>query len=90
MWAGQVKLSEGAEAAVATSLEGAESLTVDGQPAQRFFIEGPGDQPRAIDVVVVESASPDTPQLFIKMSGPAATVREQAEAFGQFLASLKL
>jgi len=24
------------------------------------------------------------------MSGPAATVREQAEAFGQFLASLKL
>ncbi|MEX0824679.1 MAG: hypothetical protein WD119_00850 [Pirellulaceae bacterium] len=90
MWAGQVKLAEDVEAVIETSLEDAQELTVDGQDAKRVFIEGPGEQGQAIDVVVVESDQPGEPQLFIKMMGPKAKVREQAEAFGEFLDSLKM
>jgi hypothetical protein len=88
-WLGQVRGESVPDEVVDEALAEAEQLEVDGRPAQRFLLFAEdatsGD---AIDATIIPLS--DGFSLFVKMSGPAETVAEQAEAIASFLKSLKL
>ncbi|NNE00852.1 MAG: hypothetical protein HKN47_26350 [Pirellulaceae bacterium] len=87
-WIGQVIGEQPATDVVDTALENAEKLDVSGRPAQRFLLTGTdADSGNAIDATIVPLDSGAS--MFIKMTGPVATVNEQRDALGSFLQSLK-
>jgi hypothetical protein len=83
-WLGQIA-STVDEAAVDQILAARESLTIGDQEAGLFRLKG--DQGLATSAVVIPWT--DGSNLFIKMQGPDATVKEQDEALKQFAQSFK-
>jgi hypothetical protein len=71
------------------ALAEAQTLEVDGRPAQRFFLAGEdATSGEAIDATIIPLESGMS--LFVKMTGPAQTVTDQAESIAAFLKSLEL
>lgn len=95
-WMGQVLGGAPDDTQVDQIMEAAEKRRVGGRDAQRFLIglgsdasddaSGDADSP-AIDATIVPLE--DSMSLFIKMSGPASTVRDQGDAVEAFLDSLR-
>jgi hypothetical protein len=88
-WLGQIRSQEVSDEVVDQAMADAEKFEVDGRQAQRFFLSGDdatkGDAIDATIIPIDEGSS-----LFVKMTGPAQTVTEQADAIASFLKSLKL
>ncbi len=88
-WLGQVNGGGVSPAIVDKAMAEAKNVKVDGRPSQRFLLTGSDPQAgEAIDVTIVPMD--DGISLFVKMSGPVATVTAQSEAIASFLESLKL
>lgn len=87
-WIGQVIGGQPDDAVVDKALEDAAKLQVSGREAQRFVLTG-DDKTKgtAIDATIVPMEG--GVNMFIKMTGPAATITEQSEALGKFLKSLQ-
>ena len=88
-WLGQIRGESVPEEVVDQALEDAQKIEVDGRSAQRFLLFAEdatsGD---AIDATIIPLDQGIS--LFVKMTGPATTVSDQAEAIASFLESLKL
>ena len=88
-WLGQVRGGEAPADVVDKAMAEAQSLEVDGRPAQRFFLAGEdATAGEAIDATIIPLENGMS--LFVKMTGPAQTVTEQADAIASFLKSLEL
>ena len=87
-WMGQISPQGMTPADVDTVIAGAKEITVDGIAGQRFFIDGNGEPKQAIDATILPLG--EGFNLFIKMTGDAATVSAESDAIQQFLDSLKL
>ncbi len=90
-WIGQVRGASPPAELVDQTLQDAQHLQVSGHDAQRFFLTAGDDSPpesEAVDGTIVPL--PSGMSLFIKATGPKATLVEQREAIAQFLESLKL
>jgi len=91
-WIGQVLEGAPDDAVVDRAMKNAESLTVSERDAQRFLLYpdelGNEKQPTAIDAVIVPLENQSS--LFVKMTGPVETVRQQADELSTFLRSLRL
>ena len=87
-WIGQV-LGESPEAKIVDkALADASKLDVDGRQAQRFLLTGKDpDAGTAIDATIVPMDGGVS--MFIKMTGPVATVTDQRDSLGSFLQSLR-
>ena len=91
-WLGQVRNGTVADEVVDQALENAQDVTVAGKPGKRFLLmaEKDADPKMAIDATIVPLGTDGASSLFIKMTGPAETVENQANAITLFLKSLKL
>lgn len=90
-WLGQVRGDSPPSEVVDAALQDAQPLQVSGLDAQRFFLNsGKENAPeaQAIDATIVPLEGGMS--LFIKATGPEATLQEQRPAIGQFLESLSL
>ena len=88
-WLGQVRGGEAPADVVDNALAKAQALEVDGRPAQRFFLAGEdATSGEAIDATIIPLENGMS--LFVKMTGPAQTVTDQADAIASFLKSLEL
>lgn len=98
-WMGQISKSVVPPEEVDAAFAKAEKLEIGGRPAQRFVLLPPegaekaadsdaaGDAATAIDGTVVPLS--DDFAMFIKMTGPAETIRQQSEQMKSFLESLE-
>lgn len=104
-WMGQISKSAVPPEEVDAAFADAEKLEISGRPAQRFVLLPPedgenaadagdaadadtaGNANTAIDGTVVPLS--DDFAMFIKMTGPAETIRQQSEQMKSFLESLK-
>lgn len=87
-WLGQVRGGEVPKEVVDQAMKDAERLKIAGRAAQRFILTG--EDPKvgnAIDATIV--ALDGGASMFIKMTGPAATVTSQTDALTAFLQSLQ-
>jgi hypothetical protein len=90
-WIGQVRGDAPPAEVVDAALAAAEELEVSGLKAQRFYLsDGKAESPdaQAIDATIVPLEGGMS--LFVKATGPASTLKDQREAIGKFLQSLKL
>lgn len=88
-WLGQVYGGPLPDGVLDQAMRDAESITVDGRPAQRFLLTGDTDgSGTAIDATVVPLEAGQS--LFIKSTGPYETVTAEADAMRSFLESLQL
>lgn len=87
-WIGQIRGSTPPEDVVDQAMREARRLTVDGRPGQRFYLGTDEASGTAIDASIIDLD--DGFSLFVKMTGPAATVSDQAERIGDFLDSMKI
>ncbi len=83
-WSGQIG---GSEQEATKAMETMEKLEVNGKPTELYKIVGPGDNPKATTVAIVQWTSSQS--LFVKMSGPAAAVNAQNDAFVAALKSIR-
>jgi len=90
-WIGQVLAETPEDEVVDQAMQDAKSLTVSQRDAQRFLLYpdklGNEKQSTAIDAVIVPLENESS--LFVKMTGPVETVREQADELRTFLRSLR-
>ena len=87
-WIGQVIGEKPADTVVDKALKDAIKLQVNGRDAQRFVLtDGDDEQSTAIDATIVPMDG--GVNMFIKMTGPAATIKEQNESLGEFLQTLE-
>lgn len=87
-WIGQVIGEKPEDTVVDKALEDAIELQVNGRDAQRFVLtDGDDEQSTAIDATIVPMDG--GVNMFIKMTGPAATIKEQSELLGEFLQTLE-
>ena len=93
-WLGQIRSKQVPDDVVDQAMKAASEVKVDGRDAKRFFLAGDeADAGNAIDATIVPlggGPAGGNMSLFIKMTGPRATVEAQAENIAEFLASLKL
>jgi hypothetical protein len=90
-WIGQVRGESPPAEVVEQTLQAAEHLRVSGHDAQRFFLtagEESAPDSEAVDGTIVPLEGGMS--LFIKATGPQATLVEQRAAIAQFLESLQL
>lgn len=90
-WIGQVRGESPPADVVDQALQDAQTLRVSGHDAQRFLLTAGDDSApdsEAVDGTIVPL--PGGMSLFIKATGPHATLVEQRAAIAQFLESLKL
>jgi hypothetical protein len=87
-WLGQVRGGAAPEEVVDKAMSEAQSIEVNGLAAQRYWLTGEdADKGNAIDATIVPLGNGGS--MFIKMTGPVATVSGQSEALTAFLESLK-
>ncbi|TWT76811.1 hypothetical protein CA13_73100 [Planctomycetes bacterium CA13] len=87
-WLGQIRPSGVSDEVVDEAIKNAEIIQVDGRESQRFMLMG--DDPEngtAIDATIVPLENNFS--LFIKMTGPAKTVIDQADNTKAFIESVK-
>lgn len=87
-WIEQIRGEKPSEAIVDQAISDGRAMTVDGRDAQRFYLSGDDESGTAIDATVVNLD--DGFSLFVKMTGPAATVSDQRDRIGAFLDSMKI
>lgn len=90
-WMGQVRGESPPAEVVDSALQDAQRLRVSGHDAQRFFLTAGDDSApdsEAVDGTIVPLEGGMS--LFIKATGPQATLIEQRAAIARFLDSLKL
>ncbi len=89
-WLGQVLGQPPAADVVDAALQAAVALTVSGREAQRFYLNSsdPAADGQAIDATIVPLDNGMS--LFIKATGPAATLLEERERIGKFMESISL
>lgn len=87
-WLGQIRSDEVDDALLDQVIDEAQEVTVDGRPSKRFFLPGSGEESLATDVTIVPLGEGFS--MFIKLTGDARTVTEQADNVAQFLDSLEL
>jgi hypothetical protein len=88
-WLGEVRQGDVPDEVVDRALAEAKSVDVDGRTGQRFLLTGEdASVGTAIDATIVPID--DGVSLFVKMTGPAQTVRDQHDAIESFLQSLEL
>lgn len=87
-WIGQIRGDSPPEDVVDAAMESAEKLSVDGRDGQRFLLLGETDTADAIDATVI--SLDDGFSLFVKMTGPSATVKAETKRIGDFLNSMKI
>ena len=88
-WLGQVRDGAVPDEVVDKAMAEARAVSVDGREGQRFFLSGDDpDEGTAIDATIVPMDGGMS--LFVKMTGPVATVKKESEAIATFLESLKL
>lgn len=86
-WIGQVIGEKPEDAVVDEALKDAIKLQVSGRDAQRFVLTSDDtNKETAIDATIVPMEG--GMNMFIKMTGPAATIKEQRDALGEFIESL--
>ncbi len=87
-WLGQIRGGDVPSDVVDQALKDAQRLEIAGRAAQRFVLTGQdGSTGNAIDATIVSLGGGTS--MFIKMTGPAATVSGQAESLTAFLQSLQ-
>ncbi|MEM6980818.1 MAG: hypothetical protein AAF539_14240, partial [Planctomycetota bacterium] len=86
-WMGQVSSDGVPDADVDAMLAGSESVVVSGRDAQRFRILPDEDDQTAIDATIVPLDNGMS--LFVKMTGPKATVAAEDDSLSSFLDSLR-
>ncbi|TWU42288.1 hypothetical protein [Novipirellula artificiosorum] len=87
-WLGQIRPSGVSDQVVDQAIEDAETIEVDGRKSQRFLLLG--EDPAsgtAIDATIVPLE--DNFSMFIKMTGPVQTVRDQSDQTKAFIESLQ-
>jgi hypothetical protein len=92
-WLGQVRKGTVPDDVVDQALKDAQEVTVAGVKGKRFLLlgdESDAAQGMAIDATIIPLGSDGTTSLFVKMTGPAETVQNEANAIASFLKSLKL
>ena len=92
-WLGQVRKGTVPDEVVDQALKDAQEVTVAGLTGKRFLLLGDDSdaaQGMAIDATIIPLGSDGTSSLFVKMTGPAETVENEADAITSFLKSLKL
>ena len=99
-WIGQIRGDTPPEEVVDGAMAAGESLSVDGRPGQRFYLAGQfGEESgedsgekssggTVIDAAVIDLG--DGYSLFVKMTGPDATVSAERDRIGAFLDSMKI
>lgn len=90
-WLGQVLGQPPAADVVDAALQAAVALTVSGREAQRFYLNNAdpaAGEGQAIDATIVPLDNGMS--LFIKATGPAATLLEERERIGKFMESISL
>lgn len=88
-WLGQVRGGSVADEVIDAAFDKAQTIEVDGRSGQRFLLTGEQpDQGMAIDGTIVPMEGGTS--LFVKVTGPAATVTQQSDAIATFLKSLEL
>ena len=88
-WLGQVRGSVAPEEVVDAAMKAAKDVTVDGRDGKRFILSGEDeDKGTAIDATIVPIDGGMS--LFVKMTGPIETLKEQTEKIDAFLESIKL
>jgi hypothetical protein len=88
-WLGQVRGGAAPNEVVDAAMEAAQKVSVDGRDGQRFFLTGDGQgDGTAIDATIVPMG--DGFSLFIKMTGPEATLKEESQRIADFIKSIKL
>lgn len=83
-WSGQIG---GSEEQAAKAIENMEKLEVNGKPTELYKLVGPDPNPKATTAAIVQWTSSQS--LFVKMSGPAAAVNANNDAFLALLKSIK-
>jgi hypothetical protein len=87
-WIGQIRQGNVPDEVVDKALADAEKVTVSDIDAKRYVLTGENpDEGEAIDATIVPLENGQS--MFIKMTGPAATVSAQNDAMVKFLKSLK-
>ncbi len=83
-WAGQIG---GSEAQASAAIDAVEKFAVNDKPTELYKIVGPEPDPKATTAAIVRWTGKYA--LFVKMTGPAAAVNSQNEAFVSMLKSIK-
>jgi hypothetical protein len=87
-WIGQIREGNVPDEVVDKALDDAKEITVSDIDAKRYVLTGENpDEGEAIDATIVPMKNGQS--MFIKMTGPAATVADQNDAMVKFLESLK-
>lgn len=90
-WLGQVLGQPPAAEVVDAALQAAVPLSVSGREAQRFYLNS--SDPAAADGQAIDATIvplDNGMSLFIKATGPAATLLEERERIGKFMESISL
>jgi hypothetical protein len=90
-WLGQVLGQPPAADVVDAALQAAVPLSVSGRDAQRFYLNG--SDPAAADGQAIDATIvplDNGMSLFIKATGPAATLLEERDRIGKFMESISL
>lgn len=88
-WLGQARGDAAPKGIVDAAMEAAQDVSVDDREGQRFLLSGDGQGDGiAIDATIVPLG--DGMSLFIKMTGPEETLKEQSGKIDEFLKSIKL
>ena len=89
-WLGQVRGGPAPEEVVDAAMKAAEDINVDGREGKRFFLSGDDDleDGNAIDATIAPMEGGMS--LFVKMTGPAKTLKEESRRITEFLESIKL
>ncbi|WP_419189655.1 hypothetical protein [Stieleria marina] len=87
-WIGQIRQGQVPDDVVDQAMADAQEVKVAGRDAKRYVLTGEkADEGDAIDATIVPLEGGFS--MFVKMTGPAATVSDQNDAMVEFLESLK-
>ncbi len=82
-WSGQIG---GSEAEATRAIDQVEKFAVNGKPTELYKVVGPEPNPKATTAAIIQWTSRQS--LFVKMTGPAAAVAANNEAFVTLLKSI--
>ncbi len=88
-WLKQIRTEGVTDEVVDQAMKDAEKVEIDGRESQRFLLLGENpEEGTAIDATIVPLEQGFS--LFIKMTGPASTVKAESDAVKKFLKSIRL